>query len=106
MRIDRYGSANFTSDTAPCAKHTQTYNPYFRYSERHYYFGYDRELDTYDIYLNPDFLHVHTTNSLGLSGGPPGVTFIDANPGVARLTLAPHGHPVDFRLRRLSRLVA
>ena len=26
MRIDRYGSANFTTDTAPCAKHIQTYS--------------------------------------------------------------------------------
>ena len=80
MRIDRYGSANFTSATAPCAKHIQTYNPYFRYSERHYYFGYDRELDTYDIYLNPDFLHVNTTNAL--DRGLTGATFISPNPGI------------------------
>ena len=32
------------------------YWSYFKYSERHFYFGYDRELDEWNIYPNPDFL--------------------------------------------------
>lgn len=29
---------------------------YFKYAERHYYFGYDETKDVWDIYENPDFL--------------------------------------------------
>ena len=67
-RVDRYGLADWgsTSEQVPCIKHKSTNLSYFKYCERHYYLGYDRDLDTWDIYTNPDFLHEYTTN--GLSG--------------------------------------
>jgi hypothetical protein len=64
-RTDRYGDDAFNNSpdaAVDCAKHETMSISYFKYSERHYYFGYDRDLDTWDIYENPDFLHQNTIN--------------------------------------------
>jgi hypothetical protein len=82
-RVDRYGAAEWGSNgEAPCSKHWSTNISYFKYCERHYYFGYDRDLDTWDIYTNPDFLHEYTTNGLVYKpnlDGVGGETFVDSN---------------------------
>lgn len=45
-----------TTDFAVCPEATGYGWSYFKYAERHYYLGYDREKDTWEIYDNPDFL--------------------------------------------------
>lgn len=72
MMTTRYESDAWSSDGAvPCAKHQISPISYFKYCERHYYFGYDRETDTYDIYLNPDFIRNIGPNGLGWTGPEP-----------------------------------
>lgn len=55
-----YGNAsNMSNDSTAfsvCPAYKGSAYSYFKYAERHSYFGYDRETDTWDIYDNPDFL--------------------------------------------------
>jgi hypothetical protein len=66
-----------TLQTCPIAR-TSAWS-YFKYSERHYYLGYDDVKDTWEIYENPDFLRetsqapfvvdsIEQARSLGLDG--------------------------------------
>ena len=47
-------STSSTLQVCPIAKSSSW--SYFKYAERHYYFGYDEIKDVWDIYENPDFL--------------------------------------------------
>jgi hypothetical protein len=53
----RFGLKSNAASPKDCITTTSKVTSYFRYSERHYYFGYDRNTDEYRIYSNsPDFL--------------------------------------------------
>lgn len=56
MMTVRYGLDGYNNSIGSCVKHIGTAISYFKYSERHYYFGYDVDSATWDIYENPDFL--------------------------------------------------
>ena len=81
-RLDRYGLSNWGhGEAAPCPEHKIRTVSYFKYCERHYYLGYDRDLDTWEIYTNPDFLHESTTNGLAykIDENGQGITYIIPN---------------------------
>ena len=47
---------DYRSPLRNCPGLIQQFHSYFKYSERHYYFGYDEEDGAWKIYENPDFL--------------------------------------------------
>jgi hypothetical protein len=95
MKTTRWGADSWgaINDDVPCTKHIASNISYFKYCERHYYFGYDKDEQTWDIYENPDFLHNidpvveyycdEKTNELlePIGGCCLGITYIGPYPG-------------------------
>lgn len=58
-----------------CPGFSQNFHSYFKYSERHYYYGYDSEDGAWKIYDNPDFLGNVNPRVQTLNCTPTGISF-------------------------------
>lgn len=57
-----YGPTRIGNDL--CTRHKSKSLSYFKYCERHYYFGHDTEKDTWEIYESPDILRNMAVNDI------------------------------------------
>lgn len=90
MMTTRYKPDSWGTDgDVPCTKHAQSPISYYKYCERHFYFGYDPQTEVWNIYQNPDYTHsIDSTREIycdpivePLVGCCAGLTYIGAYPG-------------------------
>lgn len=82
QKMDVYYAANTDfvgGGVLACASHNKSIVSYFKYCERHFYFGYDPETDVWDIYESPDIFRDTITNAPKRSFSLYGTSFCGVN---------------------------